>query len=188
MKTEELGKSRFLNLLFKPGGWAMESRLRLLLHDPLTILQGADVRPGQTVLEVGAGTGFFTLPAARLIGESGRLIAMEPLADYAARLRERLEAAQLDNVEVVQRDALNTGLESASLDRALLFGVLPFPTLPLKRLLPEMQRVLKAEGILAVWMFPVAGWVPGAIERSEWFAYLDQQNGVYTYEPLSAPR
>jgi len=35
-------------------------------------------------------------------------------------------------------------LETASVDLVLLFGVVPFPTLPLDRLLPEMHRVLKA--------------------------------------------
>jgi hypothetical protein len=46
------------------------------------------------------------------------------------------------------------------MDMALLFGVIPFLSLPLNRLLPEMHRVLKPEGTLAVWLFPVSGLVP----------------------------
>lgn len=181
MNTEDLGKSRLLNWLFTPAGWVMESRLRRVFHDPEKTLRGADVQPGQTVLEVGSGTGFFTLPAAELVGERGRLIAMEPLATYVERLTDKVTSAGLRNVEIVRRDALNTGLDAGSIDRVLLFGVLPFPSLPLNRLLPEMHRVLKPDGTLALWQFPVAGWVPGAIGRSHLFTELKRQSGVYNY-------
>ncbi len=181
MKTEDLGRSKLLNLLFKPAGVAMESRLRHVLHDPVKMLTAADVKPGQTVLEVGSGTGFFTLPAARLIGDQGRLIAMEPLATYVDRLTRRVEDAGLRNVDVVQRDALATRLDTESIDRVLLFGVLPFPSLPLNRLLPEMHRILKPDGVMAVWLFPVSGWVPMAIRRSGLFTNERKRGGVYMY-------
>ena len=125
MSAENLGKSRFVNMLLKPAGSAMESRLRHLLQDPERILSGADLQPGQTVLEVGSGTGFFTMPAARMIGNHGRLIAMDPLAAYVERLSEKLVAAGLSNVRVVRRDALRTRLDAACIDKVLLFGVLP---------------------------------------------------------------
>ena len=92
-----------------------------------------------------------------------------------------MKDAGLKNVEVVRRDALNTGLESASVDVALLFGVVPFPTLPLSRLLPEMHRVLKAEGTLAVWLFPVSFGVPTSILQSGLFKDLGKKNRVYRY-------
>ena len=185
MKTTDLGRSKLLNLLLKPAGMAMESGLRQRFSDPVELLDGADIRPGQSVLEVGSGTGFFTLPAARIIGDEGRLIAMDPLAGYVERLKSRAQSAGLATVEVVQRDALETGLEPQSMDRALLFGVLPFPSLPLNRLLPEMHRVLKADGLLAVWQFPVAGWVPWSIRRSGLFTEQRKCNGVYTYRRQS---
>ena len=181
MNTEDLGKSWFMNVLSWPGGVSMESRLRARLMDPRKTLQGADLKPGQTVLEVGCGTGFFTLPAAEMIGNTGRLIAMDPVSHYVEKVTNKVRRAGLDNVEVVRRDAFNTGLENASVDLCLLFGVLPFPTLPLDKLLPEMHRVLKEDGMMAVWMFPVAGWVPTSISRSELFSHLGRKNGVYTY-------
>ena len=181
MDTERLGQSRFLNILFKPAGWLMESRLRGWLMPPEKTLMGAGVSPGQTVLEVGCGTGFFTLPAVRMVGESGRLIAMDPLSNYVDRVRKRVRDANLNNVNVLKRDALDTKLDDASVDMVLLFGVLPYPTLPLGRLLPEMHRVLKAQGTLAVWMFPMSFGIPGAISQSGLFTRLGKKNGVYTF-------
>jgi demethylmenaquinone methyltransferase/2-methoxy-6-polyprenyl-1,4-benzoquinol methylase len=154
MNAEDLGNSKILNLLFKPAGLMMESRLRQWLMNPVKTLQGAGLAPGQTALEVGCGTGFFTIPAAELIGDQGFLVAMDPLSDYAKRVSKKVQSAGLKNVRVVKRDALDTGLDAASMDKVLLLGVIPFPFLPLDRLLPEMHRVLKPEGILAVWLFP----------------------------------
>ena len=181
MNTEDLGNSKILNLIFKPAGMMMGSRLRQWLMNPVKTLRGSDLQPGQTVLEVGCGTGFFTIPAAELIGDKGCLIAMDALSDYTKRVSKKVQSAGLKNVRVVKRDALNTGLETASIDTVLLFGVIPFPSLPLNLLLPEMHRVLKPEGRLAVWLFPVSGWVPKSILRSGLFTFIGKQNGVYNY-------
>jgi demethylmenaquinone methyltransferase/2-methoxy-6-polyprenyl-1,4-benzoquinol methylase len=181
MNTEDLGNSKILNLLFKPAGMLMGSRARRWLMNPVKTLQGADIQPGQTVLEVGCGTGFFTIPAAELIGDQGCLVAMDALSDYTKRVSKKVQAAGLVNVRVVKRDALDTGLDAASIDKVLLFGVIPFPSLPLNRLLPEMHRILKTEGTLAVWLFPVSGLVPKWILQSGLFTYVSKRNGVYNY-------
>jgi demethylmenaquinone methyltransferase/2-methoxy-6-polyprenyl-1,4-benzoquinol methylase len=178
MNTEDLGNSKILNLLFKPAGMLMGSRARGWLMNPVKTLQGAGIQPGQTVLEVGCGTGFFTIPAAELIGDQGCLVAMDALSDYTKQASKKLQSAGLKNVRVVKRDALDTGLDVASIDKVLLFGVLPFPFLPLNRLLPEMHRVLKTEGSMAVWLFPVSGWVPKSILQSGLFTYISKQNGM----------
>ena len=159
----------------------MGSRLRRWLLNPVKTLRGADIQPGQTVLEVGCGTGFFTIPAAQLIGDEGCLVAMDALSDFIKQVAKKVQSADLKNVRVVKRDALDTGLDTASIDKFLLFGVIPFPLLPLNRLLPEMHRLMKPEGTLAVWLFPVSGWVPKSIVRSGLFKYIHKRNGVYNY-------
>ncbi len=58
MKTEELGNSKLLNVLFKPAGLMMGGRLRKFLMNPVATLLKADVQAGQTILEVGYSTGF----------------------------------------------------------------------------------------------------------------------------------
>lgn len=77
MKTEDLGNSGLLNFIFKPAGILMGSRLRRWVMNPEKLLQIANVQPSQTILEIGCGTGFFTVPAAKMIGEKGHLIAMD---------------------------------------------------------------------------------------------------------------
>lgn len=178
---EALKNSKIMNPFFRAAGAAMESRLRHRLHDPVKIMQGAEIRPGDTVLEVGCGSGFFTIPAARLIGEQGQLVAMDVLPVYVERVSQKTRAANLKNVRVIEGDALVTGLDTASMDAVMLFGVIPFPSLPLSRLLPEMHRILKPEGILTVWLFPTDAGVPRAILRSGLFKDINKRNGVYNY-------
>ena len=186
MDAEALGNSKILNLIFKPAGALMDSRFRHWFLDPMKTLRGADIQPGQTVLEVGCGSGFFTIPAAQLIGDQGCLVAMDVLSAFIDRVTKKVQAADLKNVRVIKRDALDTGLDAESIDKVLLFGVVPYPTLPLDRLLPEMHRILKPEGTLAVWLFPPAVhlWVPRSILRSGLFTYTSKRNGVYNYRRL----
>jgi demethylmenaquinone methyltransferase/2-methoxy-6-polyprenyl-1,4-benzoquinol methylase len=183
MKTEDLGNSKLLNLVFKPAGILMGSRVRKWLMDPVKILQIADVQPSETVLEVGCGTGFFTIPAAKMIGDQGSLVAMDASSGFLKVVAKKVKKANLNNVSIVQRDALNTGLETASIDKVLLFGVIPFPLLPLDKLLPEMHRVLKPDATMAVWLFPplVHTWVRKAILQSNLFALIKKKNSVYDY-------
>ncbi|MFC2054763.1 class I SAM-dependent methyltransferase [Chloroflexota bacterium] len=184
MNTEDLGKSKILNLLFKPAGAMMGSKVRLWLSDPVKTLRCADIKPGQTVLEVGCGTGFFPIPAAQMIGDQGCLVAMDLSSGFIEQVSIKVQLTDLKNVRIVKRDALDTRLDTVSIDKILLFGVIPFPLLPLNRLLPEMHRVLKPEETLGVWLFPtmVHFWVPKSILLSELFTYMNKRNGVYNYK------
>ncbi len=186
MKTEDLGNSKLLNLVFKPAGFLMGSWLRKWLMDPVKTLQIANVQPSQRILEVGCGTGFFTIPAARIISDQGSLVAMDASSGFLKVVANKVKKANLNNVSIVQRDALNTGIETASIDKVLLLGVIPFPLLPLDKLLPEMHRVLKADATMAVWLFPplVHSWVPKAILKSNLFDHINSQKRVYNYKKI----
>lgn len=59
------------------------------------------VRRGQTVLDLGAHVGYYTLLCARLVGKGGRVIAFEPDAENQACLRGHVRANSLRNVLVV---------------------------------------------------------------------------------------
>jgi demethylmenaquinone methyltransferase/2-methoxy-6-polyprenyl-1,4-benzoquinol methylase len=184
MNAEALGNSKILNLIFKPSGLLMGSRLRKWLLNPVKTLHGADIQPEQTILEVGCGTGFFTIPTAEMIGNKGSLIAIDVSSEFIEVTSKKVKNANLKNVQVIKRDALKTGLEDESIDTVLLFGVIPFPLLPLNRLLPEMHRILKPGGTMAVWLFPpmVHFWVPKSILKSGLFTEAGKRNGILNYK------
>ena len=178
MNSETFANSKIGQLFIRAIAAVMESRLRYRFFGPMQILQGADIHPGQTVLEVGCGTGFFTITAAQLIGDQGCLVAMDVLPVSIEAVSRKVQAANLKNVRVVKGDALNTKLDAESMEAVLLFGVLPAPMLPLDRLLPEMHRILKPGGIMAVWP---PSWVPQSIPRSGLFTFACKRNGVFNF-------
>ena len=180
MSLEAFVNSKFGHSVASVLGSAMESRFRYRFFGPMMTLQGADIQPGQTVLEVGCGTGFFTVPVAQLIGEMGNLVAMDVIPEAIELVSRKVQAASLKNVRVVKGNAMNTELGDESFDAVLLFGVIPAPMLPLNRLLPEMHRILKPEGILAVWP-PVPCWLPQSIIRTGLFEFVRERKGVNNF-------
>jgi ubiquinone/menaquinone biosynthesis C-methylase UbiE len=181
MDTETLVKTKTGKLFAKVLAAGMESRFRYRFFGPENILKGTDLLHGQTVLELGCGTGFFTLPAARLIGDQGQLVAMDIVPDSIELVSKKVQAADLKNVHVVKGNALDTHLDAESFQTVLLFGVIPAPMLPLSQLLPEMYRILKSEGTLSVWP-PVPGWLPGSILKSGLFSLSSKRNGVHNFK------
>ena len=58
------------------GGYFIDNRLRRLLHNPEKIV-GPYVQPGMTVMDVGCGMGLFSIAMAKMVGDSGLVIAVD---------------------------------------------------------------------------------------------------------------
>jgi FkbM family methyltransferase len=58
------------------------------------------LHPGATFYDIGASVGFFTIIAASIVGEGGRVLAFEPRPEAAARLRHNLALNHFSNVDV----------------------------------------------------------------------------------------
>lgn len=180
--------TRFLFRLMHPFmSFVMDSPLRRKLNNPVKTLEAAGVRSGQEVLEVGCGTGFFTINAAKLVGDEGRVHAIDVYPPAIEFVREKVRDADISNVRLTNADAMDSGLPSSSFDLILLFGVIPAPVLPLDRLLPEMHRLLKPKGALAVWTF-FPWWSPASVTRSRLFTYTGKENEVYNFQKVPSTR
>ncbi len=180
MNIETFAKSLIGKIVVRGLGTVMESRFRYHFFNPHKILESVECLHGKTVLEIGCGTGFFTIPAAQLIGEKGLLVAMDVLPAAVEAVSQKVQAAEIKNTIVVKKNALDTGFDPESFDMVLLFGEIPAPMLPLNRLLPEMHRVLKPMGALAVWP-PVSGRLTQSILNSGLFDFASKHNGVLSF-------
>ncbi len=176
--------SRIAQVFFRLLTPVMDSRFRSRFFDPVKTLDAAGIRPGERVLEVGCGTGFFTIPAAALVGERGRVYAVDPHPLAIRQVSAKMRAAGLTNVTLIRADAMEAGMTSGCVDLVMLLGVIPAPVLPLDRLLPEMHRLLRAEGRLAVWTaFP--WWSPASVTRTGLFVGSGKENGVHRFTRAS---
>ncbi|HPQ68772.1 MAG TPA: class I SAM-dependent methyltransferase [bacterium] len=69
-------------------GYILLSPVRLLLENPKKMF-GPFVRPGMTVLDLGCAMGFFSLPLAEMVGETGRVICVDVQQKMLDVLRKR---------------------------------------------------------------------------------------------------
>jgi SAM-dependent methyltransferase len=130
------------------------------------LIELAELRPGDRVLDVGGGYGEPSLSAARVVGPEGRVVCTDISAEMLATARERADAASLSNIEFIESDAeelvLEEGSFAAVLSRATLM-FLPDVAGTLKRL----HRFLEPGGRLAasVWGSSVRRAVRGGLSR-----------------------
>jgi SAM-dependent methyltransferase len=78
------------------------------------------VRPGLTVADIGAGSGYYTVRLSPELGVGGRVIANDVIPDYVARLKARAAGLGLTNVDFLLGDPGNANLPAGSTDIALM--------------------------------------------------------------------
>lgn len=78
------------------------------------------VRPGLTVADIGAGSGYYTVRLSPELGNGGRVIANDVIPDYVTRLKARVARLGLGNVDFVLGDPGNANLPPRSTDIALM--------------------------------------------------------------------
>lgn len=129
--------------------WLLHLPLRGLVNPVKRTLRESHVRPGATVLELGPGTGYFSLEAARIVGPEGRLVCIDLQPEMAKALRQRLSSSDARNSHVVVGEAGALPLADGSIDCAFMVTVLgEIPDRP--RALRELRRVLGPGGIMSV--------------------------------------
>jgi SAM-dependent methyltransferase len=129
--------------------WLLHSRWRYCYRAPGRTLALLDIQPGMQVLELGPGSGLFTLEAARLVGSQGRLVCADLQMAMLRPLDQEIRAAGLRNVLLQAATAERLALRDTSFDLVLAIAVLPM--IPEKhQALHELRRVLKPGGLLAV--------------------------------------
>ena len=84
------------------------------------LVRALGLRPGMTVADIGAGSGYHTLRLAPVLGPTGRLIAQDVEARYLMNLAKAVRAKGLENVTLALGDPHDPRLPRASVDLALL--------------------------------------------------------------------
>lgn len=139
---------------------AVEARLTAPVSERMVDLAG--LVPGRHVLDLAAGRGEPALRAARRVGPTGRVMAIEPAAEILAMARERAEREGLTNLDWRVAPAESPGdLPEAHFHAATVrWGLMYMPD-PVA-VLRHVRRALRADGVLvaALWAEP---------ERVPWF-------------------
>ncbi len=124
----------------------------------------AQLRAGETVLDLGSGAGMDCFLAARQVGPTGRVIGVDMTPDMLARARANAEKMGAANVEFRQGEIEKLPVEDASVDVVISNCVINLsPDKP--RVFREIARVLKPGGRMHVSDIVLHGELPEAVKQ-----------------------
>lgn len=126
--------------------FTIDPPFRRFLHDPQRIV-GPYAKPGMTVLDVGCGVGWFSIPMARMVGNGGKVIAVDLQQQMLDMLRRRADKAGVSaciETHKCEQDRLGIDVEA---DFAIVFAML-HEVPDQRRLLSEIHACLKPSGRL----------------------------------------
>jgi len=126
----------------------IDNPLRRRIQPPDGLAARHGLEPGMQVLEVGPGSGAYTMAAARRVGDSGRVTAIDIEPKMIARITARAQAENAHNVEAQLADVYALPFDTGSFDAIFMvtvIGEIPEPG----RAMRELYRVLAPSGTLA---------------------------------------
>ncbi len=132
-------------------GYLLASPLRRLLQDPEEIVRPY-VKEGMSVLDIGCGMGFFSLPLAKLVGETGKVVCVDLQEKMIKGLiRRALKAGLSDRIDarICRKDSLGVSDIAGKIDFALAFALVHEVT-DKERLFAEIYSTMKQTGELLV--------------------------------------
>jgi ubiquinone/menaquinone biosynthesis C-methylase UbiE len=127
----------------------LESPERRKILPPEKILEITGLQPGQVMVDVGTGTGYFTLPAAHIVGKKGKVLAADISEEMLEIIRSKLTEENKEIIQLIHSDKNNPGIPDSAADYLLLCTVIHESENP-RAMLENLYKTIKSGGRLVV--------------------------------------
>jgi precorrin-6B methylase 2 len=127
-------------------GW-LERPEREKEEQPTRLLAALDLRPGQVVADIGAGSGYYTFRMAEKVGPRGKVLAVDIQKEMLALIRQRMKKEKRDNIEPILGTEADPKLPEGGVDLILLVDVYHEFAFPFE-MTQAMVKALKPGGRL----------------------------------------
>lgn len=127
-------------------GW-LDRPQREKEEQPAKLMQALQIKPGDKVADIGAGTGYFTFRLSKQVGPKGQVFAVDIQPEMLDILRQRIRAENQQNIVLIQGAEDDPRLPAASLDLILMVDVYHEFAFPYE-MTEAMVRALKPGGRL----------------------------------------
>jgi ubiquinone/menaquinone biosynthesis C-methylase UbiE len=117
-------------------------------QNPETILADIGLKPGMTFLDIGCGNGFFTLPAARIVGSLGIVFGLDSSPIAISEIQARADKEDLHNIQLRIGNAEETVVCEGCAD-LIFYGIVLHDFQDARIVLENALRMLKPKGRLA---------------------------------------
>ncbi|HET7220011.1 MAG TPA: methyltransferase domain-containing protein [Vicinamibacterales bacterium] len=159
-RTHPVSGRRIANVMGHTGAVWLDRPEREAEEAPSKAIAALELKPGQTVADVGAGSGYYSIRLARAVGENGRVFATDIQPEMLALIRKKIDAARLSNIDLVLGTESDPRLPAGTLDLALMVDVYHELADP-QGMLRALKRALKPGGRLVLIEFrKESAWVP----------------------------
>ena len=125
----------------------IDNPLRRKIQPPARTALRHGIEPGMVVLEVGPGSGIYTIAAARRVGDHGRVITVDIEPQIIERVRKRIERKGIRNLEARLADVYDLPFEEGLFDVVYMIAVIGEIPAP-EKAMREFHRVLASSGTL----------------------------------------
>lgn len=128
---------------------------RWLEEEAEAVLKKAGIREGQIVLDFGCGSGYYTIPVAKIVGHRSGVYALDKSRDSLNEVAKRANSEKLNNILLIKTSGkLRIPLEDESVDVTLLYDVIHsyyFSATERKELLTEIYRISKPGALISIY-------------------------------------
>lgn len=124
---------------------------RWLEKDGKIFLDEVGIKEGDIVLDFGSGEGHYTIPSAKLVGEKGKVYALDENGEVLDELMKIAKLELLENIEPIKTSGeFKIPVEDKSVDVVILYDVLHYMD-ERRKIIDDVYRVLKSGGLLSVY-------------------------------------